>query len=59
MLPEMGPPETTVWEYPMADDSWAKEMEEFCSDIRLDREPSAGLSDALATLEVIDCIYKK
>ena len=22
MLPEMGPPETTIWEYPMADDSW-------------------------------------
>ena len=23
MLPEMGPPETTIWEYPMVDDSWA------------------------------------
>ena len=22
MLPEMGPPETTTWEYPMADNSW-------------------------------------
>lgn len=22
MLPEMGPPETTIWEYPMADNSW-------------------------------------
>ena len=24
MLPEMGPPETTSWEYPMGDDSWMK-----------------------------------
>ena len=22
MSPEMGPPETTIWEYPMADNSW-------------------------------------
>ena len=26
MLPEMGPPETTIWEYPMGDDSWAVEI---------------------------------
>ena len=24
MLPEMGPPETTIWEYPAADDSWQR-----------------------------------
>ncbi len=30
----MGPPETTVWEYPMADDSWAAEFAEFLDDIR-------------------------
>ena len=29
MLPEMGPPETTIWEYPMPDNSWDVEMAEF------------------------------
>src|SRR5437763_222107 len=26
MLPQMGPPETTNWEYPMVDDSWTVEF---------------------------------
>ena len=57
MLPEMGPPETTSWEYPMGDDSWAIEMNEFYQDILLDREPEAGLSDAVAALKIIEKIY--
>lgn len=59
MLPEMGPPETTTWEYPMADDSWALEMSEFYEDIRLKRQPSAGLPNAYAVLNVIETIYRK
>ena len=59
MLPQMGPPETISWEYPMADDSWACEMEEFYEDIRLDREPAAGLNDAFQALTIIDQIYKE
>jgi predicted dehydrogenase len=58
MLPQMGPPETTSWEYPMADDSWAVEMAEFYQDILLDREPVAGLNDAYQALKIIDQIYK-
>jgi predicted dehydrogenase len=57
MLPEMGPPETTCWEFPMADDSWEQETSEFLDDIRLDRAPAAGLQDASAALRVIDRIY--
>ena len=57
MLPEMGPPETTVWEYPMADNSHELEMQEFLEDIRLERAPSPGLQDALATLAVVERIY--
>src|ERR671933_506707 len=34
MLPEMGPPETTSWEYPMGDRSWGLEFEEFLQDIK-------------------------
>ncbi len=59
MLPQMGPPETTAWEYPMADDSWAVEFAEFLDDIRLGRQPSPGLSDALAALHVVSDIYQE
>ena len=58
MLPEMGPPETTSWEYPMSDNSWSVELEEFIEDIKLDRKPAAGLADALAALNIIEKIYK-
>lgn len=59
MLPEMGPPETTSWEYPMGDDSWEVEMVEFYEDIRLNRAPAAGLGDAYAALKIIEQIYKE
>jgi predicted dehydrogenase len=59
MLPEMGPPETTSWEYPMGDDSWSVEMAEFYDDIRLNRAPAAGLSDAYAALKIIEKIYEE
>ena len=59
MLPAMGPPETTAWEYPMADDSWAAEMAELLDDIRLGRRPAAGLADALAALLVVQAIYQE
>jgi predicted dehydrogenase len=57
MLPEMGPPETTIREYPMADDSWAVEFADFVEDIRLGRTPDASLADAAATLAIIRTIY--
>jgi predicted dehydrogenase len=57
-LPEMGPPETVIWEYPMADNSWTTEMTEFLEDIRSGREPAAGLNDAIAALEVVAKIYR-
>jgi predicted dehydrogenase len=58
MLPQMGPPETTVWEFPMADDSWSVEFSEFVKDIRQGRTPSPGLADAAAALRVIHRIYR-
>lgn len=58
MLPEMGPPETTTWEYPMADDSWNVEFAEFVEDIKCRRPPAAGLGDAIAVLRVIEKIYE-
>lgn len=59
MLPEMGPPDTTSWEYPMADDSWAVEIAEFFDDIRLNREPAASLADASAALVIVQKIYRE
>lgn len=59
MLPEMGPPETTIWEYPMGDSSWKIEFAEFLEDISLGRTPSATLEDARAALEVVEKIYSQ
>ena len=55
----MGPPETTVWEYPRGDESWALEFAEFLEDIRLDRDAIAGLADARAALAVVEEIYRR
>lgn len=58
MLPTMGPPDTTIWEYPQGDNSWQLEFTEFLEDIRLNRLPSANLYDAKACLEIVEKIYK-
>lgn len=57
MLPEMGPPETTIWQYPFPDQSWAKEMRELVAAIRENREPLGDVHDAIRTLSVIDTLY--
>ena len=59
MLPQMGPPETTVFEFPGADDSWALETRAFVEDIGLNREPAPGLSEAIRTLEIVEAIYRQ
>lgn len=59
MLPEMGPPETTMWEYPRGDDSWGLELQAFVDDILLHRQPSPGLDDAIETLEVVETVYRR
>lgn len=59
MLPEMGPPETTAWEYPRADQSWALEWADFLEDIRLNRQPTAGLDAARAALDIVGSVYER
>ena len=59
MRPEMGPPETTIFEYPGADTSWALEMKEFVMDIQTGRTPKPGLKEARAALEIVEKIYKQ
>ncbi len=58
MLPQMGPPETTVWEFPAGDGSWALELAAFTDDICTDRTPSPGLCEGIRTLEIVEAIYR-
>lgn len=58
MSTHMGPPETSIWEYPMQDDSWQVEFDEFLKDIQLERQPAAGLKDAHAALRIVEQIYR-
>lgn len=59
MLPEMGPPETTIWEFPRGDDSWKREMLEFEEDISLLRRPAPGLLEAKEALDIVSKIYSR
>jgi predicted dehydrogenase len=59
MSPNLGPPETTIWEFRGPDTSWEVEFREFLDDIRLNREPAAGLNDARAALDVVGRIYRE
>ena len=43
MLPEMGPPETTIWEFPMPTISWTVEFADF-----IDDDPSPAHSSCRA-----------
>jgi predicted dehydrogenase len=58
MSPEMGPPETFSWEFPMADNSWAVEFAEFAEDIKQQRQPAASIHDAHAALTIVEEIYR-
>lgn len=58
MLPQMGPPETTVWDFPAGDHSWALELAAFETDIHTGRPPSPGLPEAIRTLEIVEEIYR-
>lgn len=59
MRPEMGPPETTSWEYPGEDGSWRAEFLHFVDCIDRGTSPSGGLEDALAALEVVGKLYDR
>jgi predicted dehydrogenase len=57
MKPEMGPPDTKLYEFPGPDESWRKEMIEFEKDVASNRQPDAGLNEAKAALAVVEKIY--
>lgn len=58
MLPQMGPPETTIWEFPFPDRSFADEFENFIAAIDGREEPLGDIHDAIANLEIIGAVYR-
>jgi predicted dehydrogenase len=57
MLPQMGPPETTIYEYPGEDTSWKAEFAHLRHCIETKSQPSGSLHDALAALRVVGQLY--
>ena len=57
MKPAMGPPDTTIWEYPGEDHSWRLELEAFADAIASRSPPPVGLRDAHAALTIVHQIY--
>ena len=57
MSAEMGPPETTIHEYPGRDDSWRLEFEHFAEAIRSGSGISGSLDDAYRALTIVDAVY--
>src|SRR5208337_4952481 len=58
MLPQMGPPETTTWEYPGPDTSWHREFEVFAAAVQKSDGSLAALQDARAVLKIVQEIYQ-
>jgi predicted dehydrogenase len=58
MLPTMGPPDTTMWEFPFADNSWNLELDEFIRSIEMQREPEGNIRDAKKALDIVKTVYK-
>jgi predicted dehydrogenase len=57
MLPEMGPPETTTWDFPMQDDSWEMEVKGFIEDIENGTAIMNNLDSAIEVLDLVNQIY--
>ena len=58
MKPEMGIPDTYLYEFPGPDESWKIEMTAFEEDILLNRTPDAGLHEALTSLTIVETLYQ-
>jgi len=57
MLPEMGPPQTTVWEYLGQDNSWNLEFQAFVEAINTGHALNGDIHDAYEALTIVDKIY--
>ena len=59
MLPQMGPPETIIWEFPGEDLSWKREFAAFTEFIECGHTSQSGLAQAEAALQVVEEVYRK
>lgn len=59
MLPQMGPPETTSWEYPFPDRSFADEFDNFVAAIEGRAAVIGDIQDAHANLTIIQAVYER
>jgi predicted dehydrogenase len=57
MLPQMGPPETTAWEYPSEDRSWQLELSHLLDCMAARRQVSGSLEDARESLKIVERLY--
>jgi predicted dehydrogenase len=58
MKPGMGPPDTTIYEYPGSDQSWKKEYLQFLDDIEQQRDTEPNLTSTSHVLSVIEKVYQ-
>jgi predicted dehydrogenase len=59
MLPQMGPPETTSWEYPFPDRSFADEFSNFVAAVEGREAANGDIADAIANLEIVEAVYDR
>jgi predicted dehydrogenase len=59
MLPQMGPPETIIWEFPGEDLSWNREFAAFSQFIEHGHTSQSGLAEAEAALRIVEDVYRK
>ena len=59
MLPQMGPPEITAWEFPPTDQSWKLELQDFTDAIASGRRPLGDIDDAHEVMKIVDQVYKR
>jgi predicted dehydrogenase len=58
MRPEMGPPDTSTWEYPGEDLSWSAEFAYLTACIRDGIPVHGNLDDAIAALGIVERLYE-
>jgi predicted dehydrogenase len=59
MLPQMGPPETLVWDFQGPDVSWEAEFADFVQTVETGRRATGDIEDALAMHKIIAAAYRE
>jgi predicted dehydrogenase len=59
MLPEMGPPPATTWEWPQPDASWTKEISDIVTELEGGSSVGADLSDCIAAFRIVEEAYAR